>query len=136
MKRWLLLIAAAIIAVCSGVAVYRHVTSVAQKKREIAYRAALGKYTETIKPGLRRTEVESYLRARNTPFSPIFGAFAGRSESQYADLVKIGQDTAPWYCNEAYVYVAFEFSCVERYKQNDSDLLERIELFRPYTGCP
>ena len=80
--------------------------------------------------------MESYLRARNAHFSWIYTGFGGRHESQYADVIKIGEETAPWYCSEAYVFVAFEFSGVEAYdKQKDSDPLERIEIYRPDSGC-
>jgi hypothetical protein len=134
MKRWLLSIFTVIIVVAFAVIVRSHVKSLAQKKREIAYRLALEAYSRDLKPGLRRTEVESYLRVRNTGFSWIYTAFGGRRESQYADVIKIGEEAAPWYCSYAYVFVAFEFSGVEKYQQN-SDVLERIELFRPYSGC-
>jgi hypothetical protein len=56
---------------------------------------------------MTRKDVEDYLRSRNTKFTWIWTAFGGRRESQYADLVKIGEETAPWYCSEACVYVAF-----------------------------
>lgn len=136
MKGWVLLsIIAVVIVVASVMAARNHVRSVARKKREAAYQSTLHQYSQDLRPGLRRTEVESYLRARNANFSWIFTAFGGRRESQYADILKIGEEAAPWYCSEAYVYVAFEFSGVEKFKQNNSDLLERIEIFRPYTGC-
>jgi hypothetical protein len=136
MKRRLLLsIVAVIIVMASAIAVRNHGRSVAQKKREVAYQSALQNYSRDLRPGLRRTEVEGYLRARNVNFSWIYTGFGGRRESQYADILKIGEEAAPWYCSEAYVYVAFEFSGVEKFKQDDSDLLERIEIFRPYTGC-
>ena len=136
MKRWLVLsIIAVIVVVASATAVRSHGRSVAQKKREVAYHSALQQYFRDLRPGLRRAEVERYLRARNANFSWMYTAFGGRRESQYADILKIVEEAAPWYCSEAYVYVAFEFSGVEKFKQNDSDLLERIEKFRPYTGC-
>jgi hypothetical protein len=135
MKRRLLLsIVVVIIVVASAIAVRNHGRSVARKKREAAYQSALQNYSRDLRPGLRRTEVEGYMRARNVKFSRIYTAFGGRRESQYADILKIGKEAAPWYCSEAYVYVAFEFSGVEKFEQ-DSDLLERIEIFRPYTGC-
>jgi hypothetical protein len=135
MRRWLLLIAVAIVGVTVVMVVQSHVKSAAQKKREITYQSTLQRYSKDLRPGLRRADVERYLRARNAHFSGIFTAFGERRETQYADIVKIGEEAAPWYCSEAYVYVAFEFSGVEEYKQSDSHLLERIELFRPYTGC-
>lgn len=136
MKRWSLLSITAVILVVASVAAARsHVKTVAQKRREIAYQSALQKYSQDLKPGLRRTEVESYLRARKAHFSWMYTAFGAGHESQYADLIKIGEEAAPWYCSEAYVYVAFEFSGVDKFEQNDSDRLERIEIFRPYSGC-
>ena len=84
MKRWLLLISTVIIVVTLAAAVRSHVKSVVQEKREIAYRSVLQKYSNDLAPGLRRTEVESYLRARNAHFSWIYTAFGGRRESQYA----------------------------------------------------
>jgi hypothetical protein len=82
--------------------------------------------------------VENYLRARNTSF--IHMCCLG--EHYYVDQVKVGEEDAPWYCGEAYVYVAFEFAAAEphdprsaSYFARDSDVLRRIELFRPLTGC-
>jgi hypothetical protein len=65
----------------------------------------------------------------------MFTAYGGRTKSQYADLVKIGEESPPWYCSEEYVYVALEFASSEPLKQDDSDLLERIEIFQPDSGC-
>lgn len=82
MKRWLLLsIIAVIIVVASAMVVRNHIRSAAQKKRELAYYSALHKYSQDLTPGLRRTEVESYLRARNASFSQVFTAFGGRHKS-------------------------------------------------------
>jgi hypothetical protein len=33
--------------------------------------------------------------------------------SAYADLVKIGQEKTPWYCDEYNDYLAFEFDNIE-----------------------
>lgn len=135
MKRWVPSILTVIVVVASVAVFHSHLKSVSRQKRETAYRSVLRQYSQDLKPGLRRTEVEGYLRTRNVRFTWVYTSFSGRRKSQYADLVKIGEEVAPWYCSEAYVYVAFEYSGVEKYKQNESDVLERIELFRPYTGC-
>lgn len=134
MKRWLLMLIA-LVFVLAAVAVRSSVRTMARRKREIGYKVELRTYSEAFHPGITRKELEDYLRSRNTNFSWTYTAFGGRTESQYADLVKIGEETAPWYCSEEYVYVAFEFSGVETYKQNDSDVLERIEIFRQDSGC-
>ena len=75
------------------------------------------------------------MRARKIAFSWMYTAFGGRTEGQYADLVKIGEESPPWYCSEEYVYIAFEFSFLGKWEQNDSDVLERIEIFQPDSGC-
>ena len=134
MKRWLLVLIALVVAV-SALAVRSSVQATARRKREIGYQAELRTYSEALHPGITRKKLEDHLRLNNTNFGSVFTAYGGRSESQWADVVKIGEESAPWYCSEAYVYVAFEFSAVEHFKRNDSDVLERIELFRPNTGC-
>jgi hypothetical protein len=135
MSRWVSVILAALIVATTALVVSGHAKSVAKKKREIDYQSALQKYSRAIKPGSGRTEVENYLRSRNTAFTWAYTAYGARKESQNADLVKIGQEAPPWYCSEAYVYVAFEFSPSGTLKQTSSDALERIELFQPDTGC-
>src|SRR5205085_2583744 len=108
----------------------------ASRKRETGYIGALKAYSDSLRPGMTRKDVEDYLHLRNTQFTWVWTAFGGRRVTQYADLVKIGEETAPWYCSEAYVYIAFEFSPLNDFhRQTDSDVLQRIEIFRPYTGC-
>jgi hypothetical protein len=87
---------------------------------------------------MTRKDVEDSLRSKNTKFTWIFTAFGGRRVSQTADVVKIGEEAAPWFCSEAYVYVAFEYTFTrieDIHRQDPSDILERIELFQPDTGC-
>ncbi len=40
-------------------------------------------------------EVEEYLRSANAQFSETFTAYGGRRQSQWADLVKIGEEESP-----------------------------------------
>ena len=54
------------------------------------------------------------------------------------DLVKIGEETAPWFCSESNVYVAFEFnpkSKDERADSNGSDTLKRVSVFHQLERC-
>jgi hypothetical protein len=134
MRRWLILLI--VIAVLILALALRKITrDAAGRKREIRYNVALKAYSQTLHPGMTRKNIEEYLRSRNTQFGWIFTAFGGRRETQYADIVKIGEEAAPWYCSKAYVYVAFEFAPVKEFRQSDSDVLQRVEIFRPYTGC-
>jgi hypothetical protein len=121
----------------------------ARNKREATYQAALGAYSHDPSPGLARKEVESYLRARNTSFRQVCCGEAG----DYADLIQVGRGNPPWFCSESYVYVAIEFAAVERHdsfleairrKSNDSkkspiaydsDILTKVEMYRPDIGC-
>jgi hypothetical protein len=135
MRRWLILLVA-VGTVVSAIVVWNSIRSAARRKRETGYIGALKAYSDALHPGLMRKDVEDYLRSRNTEFTSMWASFSDRRESQYADLVKIGEETAPWYCSEAYVYVAFEFlPANDVHRQTDSDMLQRIEIFRPYSGC-
>jgi len=55
--------------------------------------------------------------------------------SGYADIVEIGSENPPWYCNHSNIYIAFEFPRNEIQdvvaEPRGSDRLQNIELF-PY----
>ena len=76
MKHWRLL-TVVLVAVALSVIGVRHVLEKraqqkhvlekrAQQKREVAYKAALRSYSEVLRPGVTRNEVESYLRAETS----------------------------------------------------------------------
>jgi len=53
-------------------------------------------------------------------------------------LVKIGEESTPWFCSENNVYIAFEFnpkSHGEQSDTNDSDVLKRVSLFHQLEEC-
>lgn len=127
MRRWLAPVVT-LAAVISALAVWSTARAMARRNRAIAYQTTVRAYSQALRPGVTRKQVEDYLRSRSVHFAWMYTAFGGRRESQYADLVKIGEESAPWYCSEEYVYVALEFS-------NESDLLQRIEIFQPDSGC-
>ncbi len=84
---------------------------------------------------MTRKEVEDYFQAKSIKF----GQFCCVDErSTYADLVKIGKEGHPWYCEEHNVYVAFQFAALEphdRVVTHDSDTLKRITIFHQLWGC-
>jgi hypothetical protein len=126
----LLIVAAVLI---SALAVWSSLRAAATKKREIRDSLALKAYSEALHPGMTRKDVEDYLRSRKTQFRSELGPVGGRPESQWADLVKIGEE-ATFSCSKAYVYVAFEFSpAYDSRLRIDSDVLQRIEIIR--VGC-
>jgi hypothetical protein len=134
---WLLPTVALIITIILSALVLSHTRAEAKREREVGYHAALQAYSNDLNPGLTRWEVENYLRARNTSFKDMCCV---AEESYYADLVKIGEESAPWCCSEEYVYVALEFSAVEEHDSasflaKGSEVLKRVEIFQPDSGC-
>ena len=108
----------------------------AKQKREAAYQTALQSYTEALKPGMTRMDVEDYLRAKGASFHQMCCSL---ERTAFADLVKIGQEKHPWYCSEHNVYIAFQFTAIEAHdvvvRINDSDVLKRITIFHQLEGC-
>jgi hypothetical protein len=126
-----------VLVVAASAVVVQSVRAESRERREIGYQAKLRTYSEAFHRGITRKELEDYLRSSHTNFSQVSTRYGypERNEWQEADLVEIGQETPPWFCSRSPVYVAFEFISTEKLKVNDADILERIELYRPDTGC-
>jgi hypothetical protein len=101
----------------------------AKQKREAVYQAALQSYSDALKPGMTRKNVEDYFRSKGIAFQQLCCIF---KESAFADLVKIGKEKHPWYCSEHNVYVAFRFTAV---KPDESETLKTITVFHRLEGC-
>ena len=59
-------------------------------------------------------------------------------EAGWDDLVKIGEESVPWFCSENNVYIAFQFnpkSTGELSKTNVSDVLKRVSVFHQLERC-
>jgi hypothetical protein len=107
----------------------------ARQKREATYQAKLQSYSDALKPGMTRKNVEDYLRAKGIAFGQLCCI---DEQSAYADLVKIGKEKHPWYCEEHNVYIAFQFAAVELHKgweAYDSDTLKSITICHKLDGC-
>jgi hypothetical protein len=107
----------------------------AQKKREAVYQATLQSYTDVLRPGITRKYVEEYLRSKGVSLQQFCCV---EEKSALADLLKIGTEKHPWYCEEHNAYVAFQFAAVEPHKPweaYDSDTLKSITIFRKLEGC-
>jgi hypothetical protein len=124
----------------------RHVLEVraegAKKTRELAYEAARRSYSEALKPGATRKEVEDYLGAKNVEFRRMCCVDSQQrfSTNVYDDLTKVGQENAPWYCSENNIYVAFQFTGPHRGSSHvpeadASDTLRGISLFPWCEDC-
>jgi len=113
-------------------------------EREAYYQSALAKYASDLKPGMSREQVEQRLQTNGKRFNQMCCVASFRREhaslvgSSWDDLVKIGEESTPWFCSENNVYIAFEFnpkSQGERLKTNPSDTLKRVSVFHHLEGC-
>jgi hypothetical protein len=146
MKRWLVFLVAvgAIACVVMGVHIVREkraLRELAQREREVAYQAALRSYSDVITPGMTRKEVEDYLGARNVSFRQMCCVDRKEfSKDVYDDLTKIGEEDAPWVCNEKNIYIAFQFRGTQTHERESraeaSDRLSSVSLYRSLEGCP
>jgi len=141
MRRWRYLSGLLVVAAfCAGIARYawvRHARKTAYQSavREAAYQSALRSYSDDLKPGTRRKDVENYLRAKGVPVIQM-GGRSGRSDLTRSDLTKIGREDAPWYCSEYNVYVMFKFDATDPTGiLSDSDHLKEVTIFRWLEGC-
>jgi hypothetical protein len=107
-----------------------------KQKREAAYQAARQSYSDVMKPGMTRKDVEEYFRTKAVVFSQLCCIEAGNT---YADLIKIGKEKHPWYCEAHNVYVAFQFAAAEPRDNppstRDSDILKKVTVFHKLEGC-
>jgi hypothetical protein len=140
-RRWLLPIALLLAVVVAALVVRRLSQERAQRKREATYQSALRSYSKDIRAGMTRKQVEDYLEARNVKFRQMCCVDASHrfSTNVYDDLVRIGQEDAPWFCSEKNVYVAFEFTGPERNSSgrvaDSTDMLRTISTYQWLEGC-
>lgn len=112
-----------------------------KRKREAAYQSALLSYTQVLKPGLTRKEVEDYLRARHVDFGQICCVVGIQPHPKHSldDITKVGEEGAPWFCSEHYVFVAFQFEDYGEYKSilgaDDRDILKSVTIYHQFGGC-
>jgi hypothetical protein len=136
-NRWALLVVAAALLIVCVLAIENAIEKQAERKRQTEYEAIVREYSAALKSDMSRSEVESYLRQRGSSFRQMCCIRAPRNA--YADLVKIGQEKAPWYCNKYNVYVAFDFETTEPHgistDARDSDRLETVSLFPWLEEC-
>jgi len=136
-RRRLALVAAIIVLICASALGYglkkRKDQQVEEQKREekrkAFYGSALSSYSKDLEPGITRNHVENYLETKAIPYL----------KSADADLVKIGQEAAPWFCSEVNVYVAFDFEAIEAHNRPwepyGTDVLKRIHIYSRADGC-
>jgi hypothetical protein len=141
----LLVIAAAIALIVIGLGLVQHVREEHKAaEREAYYQTVLAKYASELRPGMSREQIEQRLQTSGKRFNQMCcvanfrGEHASLVGSSWDDLVKIGEESAPWICSENNVYIAFEFnpkSQSERPETNSSDILKRVSVFHHLEGC-
>ena len=107
------------------------------QERELAYQFALRSYSEALKLGISRKDVEDYLRGKSKAFSQRCCMEQARSNA-WDDLTKIGEERSPWYCSKHNVYIGFAFVSTESHfvpEAHDSDTLTAVTIFHAMEGC-
>jgi hypothetical protein len=72
-------------------------------------KAALLSYSQVLKPGMTRKDVEEYFRANKVQFSRTCRV-EGSYKQSYDDLIKIGTQHFPVPCGDESYYVTFIFN--------------------------
>ena len=106
-----------------------------KQKREAHYQAALQAYSELIKIGATRKEVEETLRSKNTAFGQICCVEPGTT---FADLITIGKEKHPWYCESHTVYVAILYVATDPNAPNtikETDTVQKLTIWHHLDGC-
>jgi len=92
---------------------------------------------------MNRKEVEDYLRGRNAKFQQTCCVDSNETSKRHSwdDLIKVGEEDAPWYCSQHNVYVAFQFTdhakleTLYEFKDDDFDALKGVTLYHTLEGC-
>ena len=120
----------ALIAAIAGIFVLVHIAGIVY--RNVQYRRALKAYSDVLKPGMKRSEVENYfIMSKYISFNRE--CCVGPKRGTFDDLVEIAHEKAGWVCQEQVVYVAFEFATVEPKREwvaDPGDRLVRTSLYR------
>jgi hypothetical protein len=138
MKRWAWLLGLIVIASLVGI-VHHWEKERAKEERQAGYQRTVALYSDVLKSGMSRKQVEDYLGKKGVSFSNI--CCVENSDGTFDDIVRIGQEDAPWFCSEHNIYVAFEFVAVEPrdpkklFYSLPSDELKKIILWPKLDGC-
>jgi hypothetical protein len=103
-------------------------------------RAAVATYSQVLKPGMTRKEVEDYFRANKVQFSQEC-CVGGSIIHSLVDLIKIGTQHIPLPCGDTPYYVAFIFDYhtqhppVRLLPADDLDTLRSITTFDRVDDC-
>ena len=137
MPRWFWGIVALFIAIGCIVALRNIEKAKRREEHHAEYEAALTKFSQALKPGATRKQVEDYLRGQNLRF---YRVCCSNDQHAFATEVRVGQEEHPWFCSEWNVYVYFEFTTTEpdRYPirpGSDGDTMSDMHLVSRGEGC-
>lgn len=77
--------------------------------RNVQYYKILKNYSGVLKPGMKRSDVETYfIMSRYVSFSHELG-----SRGAFDDRVEIAHEEEGWLCQKQFVYVVFQFAATE-----------------------
>jgi hypothetical protein len=137
-KLWIGVVSFAVLLLICGFAVRGILDQRAKRRRQAGYQAILREYSSTLKSGMARSDVESWLRLRGRTFQQTSCCENGHHDT-YADLLIVGKEDPPWFCRQSSVYVVLEFESpgppgVFLGAQRD-DVLQRVSLDPRLEGC-
>jgi hypothetical protein len=120
----------ALIAAITAIFVLIHISGIAYRNAQ--YRRVLKTYSDVLKPGMKRSEVENYfIMSKYVSFGRE--CCVGPKRGTFDDLVEIAHEKPGWICQGQVVYVAFEFAAAESNRGWDvdpGDRLVRTSLYR------
>jgi hypothetical protein len=93
---------AQIIAAIAAIFLLVHIVGIARCNAQ--YHAILKTYSDMLKPGMKRSDVENYF---------IMSMYVSFNRGPSEDIVEIAHERAGWICQEQLVYLRFEFAAVE-----------------------
>jgi hypothetical protein len=143
MRHWYFYLGVLIAVLVVALSARHAVEQRAHRKREVEYQKTLRSYSELLKTGMTRKQVEEYFSAKKILFRQLccvkVKEFSpGVYDHAYDDLVKIGQEDVPWVCSENNVYIAFQFLGSEKDSVSvaeSSDKLKDLTIYHHLDGC-
>jgi hypothetical protein len=110
---------ALIVAAIAAIFLLAHMVGIGWRAAQ--YRAILKTYSDVLRPGMKRSEVETYF---------IMSKYVSFNRGASEDTVEIAHEKAGWVCQEQVVYLTFKFDGVELNEPKPGDSLVQTSLNR------
>ena len=119
----------ALIAAIASIFVLVHIGGIGHRNAQ--YRRALKAYSDVLRRGMKRSEVENYfIMLKYVSFNRE--CCVGSKRGTFDDLVEIAHEPEGWFCQEQVVYAAFEFAAVEPKREWVADPGDRLVMTSLY----